>query len=87
MKLYGVEDLWYEDNEKLVIESVNDVIVKVWVIGICGLDMLWYKKMGLYIKGMLFGYEFLGVVDVIGSDVMYVNVGDKVIGCLVIFCY
>lgn len=29
LKLYGVEDLWYEDNEKLVIESVNDVIIKV----------------------------------------------------------
>ncbi|SGT26181.1 Sorbitol dehydrogenase [Staphylococcus aureus] len=29
LKLYGVEDLRYEDNEKPVIESENDVIVKV----------------------------------------------------------
>ncbi|NGD31044.1 galactitol-1-phosphate 5-dehydrogenase, partial [Staphylococcus aureus] len=33
LKLYGVEDLRYEDNEKPVIESANDVIVKVRATG------------------------------------------------------
>ncbi|HDG7077690.1 TPA: alcohol dehydrogenase catalytic domain-containing protein, partial [Staphylococcus aureus] len=52
LKLYGVEDLRYEDNEKPVIESANDVIVKVRATGICGSDTSRYKKMGPYIKGM-----------------------------------
>ncbi|SCQ96482.1 Sorbitol dehydrogenase [Staphylococcus aureus] len=87
LKLYGVEDLRYEDNEKPVIESVNDVIVKVRATGICGSDTSRYKKMGPYIKGMPFGHEFSGVVDAIGSDVTHVNVGDKVTGCPAIPCY
>ena len=40
LKLYGVEDLRYEDNEKPVIESANDVIVKVRATGICGSDTI-----------------------------------------------
>lgn len=87
LKLYGVEDLRYEDNEKPVIESANDVIVKVRATGICGSDTSRYKKMGPYIKGMPFGHEFSGVVDAIGSDVTHVNVGDKVTGCPAIPCY
>lgn len=87
LKLYGVEDLRYEDNEKPVIESANDVIVKVRATGICGSDTSRYKKMGPYIQGMPFGHEFSGVVDAIGSDVTHVNVGDKVTGCPAIPCY
>ncbi|MBW3840367.1 alcohol dehydrogenase catalytic domain-containing protein, partial [Staphylococcus aureus] len=87
LKLYGVEDLRYEDNEKPVIESTNDVIVKVRATGICGSDTSRYKKMGPYIQGMPFGHEFSGVVDAIGSDVTHVNVGDKVTGCPAIPCY
>lgn len=44
LKLYGVEDLRYEDNDKPVIESANDVIVKVRATGICGSVTSRYKK-------------------------------------------
>lgn len=87
LKLYGVEDLRYEDNDKPVIESANDVIVKVRATGICGSVTSRYKKMGPYIQGMPFGHEFSGVVDAIGSDVTHVKVGDKVTGCPAIPCY
>ncbi|WP_256072898.1 alcohol dehydrogenase catalytic domain-containing protein, partial [Staphylococcus aureus] len=87
LKLYGGEDVRYEDNEKPVIESANDVIVKVRATGIGGSDTSRYKKMGPYIKGMPIGHEFSGVVDAIGSDVTHVNVCDKVTGCPAIPCY
>ncbi len=80
-KIYGMRI-----DEKPVIESENDVIVKVRATGICGSDTSRYKKMGPYIKGMPFGHEFSGV-DAIGSDVTHVNVGDKVTGCPAIPCY
>ncbi len=46
LKLYGVEDLRYEDNEKPVIESANDVIVKVRATGICGSEHVTIQKNG-----------------------------------------
>ncbi len=61
LKLYGVEDLRYEDNEKPVIESANDVTIKVRATGICGSDTSRIQKNGPYIKGMPFGHEFSGV--------------------------
>ena len=65
LKLYGVEDLRYEDNEKPVIESANDVIVKVRATGICVQTRHDNKKWGHTSQGMPFGHEFSGVVDAI----------------------
>ncbi|CDR64606.1 TPA: galactitol-1-phosphate 5-dehydrogenase [Staphylococcus argenteus] len=87
LKLYGVEDLRYEDCAKPDIEKSNDVVVKVRATGICGSDTSRYKKMGPYIKGMPFGHEFSGVVEAIGNNVTHVKVGDKVTGCPAIPCY
>ena len=73
LKLYGVEDLRYEDCAKPDIEKSNDVVVKVRATGICGSDTSRYKKMGPYIKGMPFGHEFSGVVEAIGNNVTHVK--------------
>lgn len=48
LKLYGVEDLRYEDNEKPVIESVNDVIVKVRATG-----NMWFRHVTIQKNGAI----------------------------------
>lgn len=55
----------------------DGVVVRVMVIGVCWSD--WYGWMG-YDKDIIlfyvFGYEFVGVVEVVGFRVEYFKVGD-----------
>ena len=45
LKLYGIQDLRYEDADKPVIENEDDVIIKVKAVGICGSDISRYNKL------------------------------------------
>ena len=53
LKLYGVQDLRYEEADKPTIQTDNDVIVKVKAAGICGSDISRYRLLGPYIEGMV----------------------------------
>lgn len=86
LKLYGKEDLRFEQAEQPVIEKPLDVIINVKAVGICGSDLSRYKKLGPYIKGMIWGHEFSGEVVEIGSEVTSVKVGDRVTGCPTLVC-
>lgn len=87
LNLYGVEDLRFEENTpKPVIEDLNDVIIKVKSVGICGSDTSRYRKLGPYVEGMTFGHEFAGEVIEIGKGVTNVKVGDRVAGCPAFVC-
>lgn len=86
LKLYGVQDLRFENAEKPVIEHEEEVIVKVKAVGICGSDISRYSKLGPYVEGMIFGHEFAGVVSEVGSGVKNVEVGDRVAGCPTFNC-
>lgn len=86
LKLYDVEDLRYEEANKPVLEKANDVIVKVKAVGICGSDLSRYKKLGPYIKGMVWGHEFSGEVVEVGDGVSRVKVGDRIAGVPTFIC-
>lgn len=51
----------------------------MYVVGICGLDVYYWKKgrIGdfIFIVFMVFGYELSGVVFVVGEGVIYFKVG------------
>lgn len=53
LKLYGVQDLRYEEADKPTIQTDNEVIVKVKAAGICGSDISRYRLLGPYIEGMV----------------------------------
>ena len=66
LKLYGVQDIRFEEADKPVLEKEDDVIIKVKAVGICGSDISRYNKLGPYIEGMIFGHEFAGEVAEVG---------------------
>ncbi len=86
LKLYGVQDLRFEDAEKPVVKDEEDVIIKVKAVGICGSDISRYSKLGPYVEGMVFGHEFAGVVSEVGPGVQDIKVGDRVAGCPTFNC-
>jgi L-iditol 2-dehydrogenase len=86
LKLYGKSDLRFEEAEKPIIRKVNEVIVEVKAVGICGSDLSRYKKLGPYIPGMIWGHEFSGIISEIGEDVKEVKVGDRVATCPALVC-
>jgi len=86
LKLYGIQDLRFEDAEQPVIEKEDDVIVKIKAVGICGSDISRFNKLGPYVEGMIFGHEFAGEVAEVGSGVKEIKVGDRVAGCPTFYC-
>lgn len=86
LKLYGKQDLRFEEAPEPVIERSSDVIVKVKAVGVCGSDISRYAKLGPYVSGTIFGHEFSGEVAEVGGEVKHVKVGDRVAGCPAIRC-
>lgn len=86
LKLYGVQDIRFEQAEKPVIQNDDDVIVRVKAVGICGSDISRYAKLGPYVEGMIFGHEFSGEIAEVGPAVKDLQVGDRVAGCPTFYC-
>ena len=86
LKLYGKQDIRFEETTEPVIEATDDVIIKVKAVGICGSDISRYNKLGPYVEGMTFGHEFSGEVTAVGTDVGTIKVGDRVAGCPTSYC-
>lgn len=56
-------------------------------VGICGLDSYIYCGYNFFVKYLcVIGYEFFGVIDVVGEGVESVRVGECVVVDLVVSC-
>lgn len=78
---YGKEDLRIENLKTPEITSPEDVLIKVHACGICGTDMHIFdgdEGAAPTPPGTVLGHEFAGEVVATGSNVISVNVGDKV---------
>lgn len=75
--LAGKKSIQIQQVEKPSI-SVDEVLVKVELCGICGSDLHAYVHPGLYPVGTIFGHECAGTVAEVGSAVSHVSVGDRV---------
>ena len=88
----------YKKPNTVAVESVDDpkileptdAIVRLTTAGICGSDLHMYEGRAPVEAGLIFGHENMGVVEQIGSAVLSVRVGDRVvlpfnIGCG--FCF
>lgn len=68
-----------EDVPDPAIEHPNDVIVKVDVTAICGSDLHMYEGRTSARPGLVFGHENLGTVEDVGSGVVSLRRGDRVV--------
>ncbi|OZU88350.1 galactitol-1-phosphate 5-dehydrogenase [Virgibacillus indicus] len=86
LRLYGKQDIRFEEADKPVLEKADDVIIKVKAVGICGSDISRYNKLGPYVEGNVFGHEFAGEVVEVGEGVGNIKAGDRVAGCPTFYC-
>lgn len=75
--LYGQKDLRVEEIDKPEIGQ-DEVLVRVRATGICGSDIPRVLGTASHYYPNVFGHEFSGQVEAIGTEVTHVKPGDKV---------
>lgn len=84
---HGAHDVRVDTVPDPVIEEVDDVLLKVTATAICGSDLHLYRgKIPATESGDIFGHEFMGIVEEVGSQVTTVKPGDRVVIPFVIAC-
>lgn len=84
---HGSHDARVEQVPDPIIEQPDDIILRVTATAICGSDLHLYRGKIPQVKdGDIFGHEFMGVVEDVGSEVTAVSKGDRVIVPFVIAC-
>lgn len=84
---HGAHDVRVDTVADPVIEEVDDILLKVTATAICGSDLHLYRgKIPATESGDIFGHEFMGIVEEVGSQVTTVKPGDRVVIPFVIAC-
>lgn len=84
---HGSNDVRVDTVPDPVIQEVDDILLKVTATAICGSDLHLYRgKIPATESGDIFGHEFMGIVEEVGSQVTTVKPGDRVVIPFVIAC-
>ncbi len=84
---HGANDVRVDTVDDPALEQADDIILRVTATAICGSDLHLYRgKIPTVEHGDIFGHEFMGIVEEIGSDVTAVSPGDRVVIPFVIAC-
>jgi threonine dehydrogenase-like Zn-dependent dehydrogenase len=84
---HGSHNVQVDTVDDPVIEQVDDIILRVTATAICGSDLHLYRGKIPQVKhGDVFGHEFMGIVEEVGSGVTAVAKGDRVVVPFVIAC-
>ena len=84
---HGAKDVRVDNVPDPKLQEKDDVILRVTATAICGSDLHLYRgKMPATEEGDIFGHEFMGVVEEVGSEVTAVKKGDRVVIPFVIAC-
>lgn len=84
---HGAHKVSVDNRPDPVIESSDDIILRVTATAICGSDLhLYHGKIPGTNHGDIFGHEFMGEVVETGSGVHAVSKGDRVVIPFVIAC-
>jgi len=79
--LHGIRDIRIEEIPKPAC-GAGEVLVRVKVVGVCGSDVHYFKKMRIGSQivedRIVPGHEFAGIIEEVGSGVTNVSVGDRV---------
>lgn len=77
--LYAPGDLRFEKVNKPGVENINDVLVKIKAVGICGSDLDRVLHRGTYSFPTIPGHEFSGTIEAVGRNVRDLRPGDSVV--------
>jgi len=84
---HGSKDVRVETVLDPILQEPDDIILKVTATAICGSDLHLYRGKIPQVKdGDIFGHEFMGIVEEVGSGVTAVSKGDRVVIPFVIAC-
>lgn len=84
---HGSNDVRVDNMPDPTIQDDDDIILKVTATAICGSDLHLYRgKIPGTKDGDIFGHEFMGIVEEVGSGVTAVAKGDRVVIPFVIAC-
>ncbi|WP_263139804.1 zinc-dependent alcohol dehydrogenase [Pseudomonas sp. RIT-PI-AD] len=84
---HGVHDVRVDTVPDPVLQAPDDIILRVTATAICGSDLHMYRgKIPAVEHGDIFGHEFMGIVEEVGSGVSAVQRGDRVVIPFVIAC-
>lgn len=84
---HGAMDVRIDQVDDPKLEQDDDIILKVTATAICGSDLHLYRgKIPATEQGDIFGHEFMGIVEEVGSGVTAVQKGDRVVIPFVIAC-
>jgi len=84
---HGANDVRVDTVDDPALEQADDIILRVTATAICGSDLHLYRgKIPTVEHGDIFGHEFMGIVEEVGSDVTAVSPGDRVVIPFVIAC-
>ncbi|MBV7562066.1 zinc-dependent alcohol dehydrogenase [Pseudomonas sp. sia0905] len=84
---HGSHDVRVDNVPDPIIQEPDDIILRVTATAICGSDLHLYRGKIPQVKhGDVFGHEFMGIVEEVGSAVTAVSKGDRVIVPFVIAC-
>jgi len=84
---HGSNDVRVDNMPDPILQESDDIILRVTATAICGSDLHLYRgKIPETKDGDIFGHEFMGVVEEVGSGVTAVAKGDRVVVPFVIAC-
>lgn len=84
---HGSNDVRVDNVPDPALKEPDDIILKVTATAICGSDLHLYRgKIPHTETGDIFGHEFMGIVEEVGSAVTAVKKGDRVVVPFVIAC-
>ena len=75
----GDRTLEIETVEDARLEAPTDVLMRLTSTAICGTDLHIYEGRMGEVTGMVIGHEPLGVVEAVGSAVVSIRKGDRVV--------
>ena len=83
VKKYAEPGIWMEDVPMPEV-GVNDVLIKIWKVAICGTDLHIYNwdqwSQNTIKTPMTIGHEYVGEIVKLGSGVKNYKIGDRVTG-------
>ncbi len=84
---HGKRDVRVEEVADPRIEQPTDAVVRVTSTAICGSDLHLYEVLGPFLSpGDILGHEPMGIVEEVGSDVVHIKPGDRVVVPINISC-
>jgi L-iditol 2-dehydrogenase len=86
VSMYKPGDLRVEEVALPIIQP-DEVMVKVYAVGICGSDIPRVLTYGAHVSPIIIGHEFSGEITEIGKDIKNFKVGDRVVVPPLIPCY